>query len=81
MMNMLLTGDLRDEGGISQCYLSIKPFQCGVDHLQTAATALQLQSMHVIHSVSVTCSMAGSSFLTLQDTFAGQREKKACQMF
>lgn len=77
-MKILLTGsrDLLDEGGISQCYLSIKPLQCGVGHLQAAVSALQLQSVHVIHSVSMICNVAGSSFLILQNIFAGQKGVK-----
>jgi len=74
-ISLTACGDLQGEGGITRGYLTIKPFQCGVDHLQMAVIALQLQSMRVIHSVSVICSMAASSFLNLEDIFAGQRKK------
>lgn len=77
-MTVLLTGcrDLCHEGGIRQCYLTIKPFQCGVYNLQMAVTALQLQAMHVTHSGSIICSMAGSSFLTLKDIFFCPEKKR-----
>lgn len=37
-MTLLLTksGDLLDAKGVSWCYLTIEPFQSGVDHLQVA---------------------------------------------
>lgn len=75
MLNILVTGcrDLLDEGGISECYPSIKPFQWGVDDLQAAVTALQMQSVH--GCPCIICSVVESSFLILQNIFAGQREK------
>lgn len=39
--------DLLDVEGVSQSYLTVKPFQCAVDHLQMAAAAYACPPLRV----------------------------------
>lgn len=70
-MTLLLTrsGDLLDAKGVSWCYLTIEPFQSGVDHLQVAVAVYVTHCVPYLHRDWV-------QYPYLQDIFAGDRHTR-----